>query len=51
MLVGVHPFSHQNQKKLYEYIMTKKIIFPDPEKHKIRVSEVAKDLIQKVLFW
>lgn len=49
MLVGVPPFYHQNQNTMYQFITSKAVIFPDPIKHKISVSEPAKDLILKLL--
>jgi serum/glucocorticoid-regulated kinase 2 len=48
MLVGVPPFYHQNQNTMYDLITTRPVIFPDPAKHHITVSEPAKDLIIKV---
>ncbi len=48
MLVGVPPFYHQNQNTMYQYITSRSVIFPDPVKHKITVSDLAKDLITKV---
>ena len=48
MLVGVPPFYHQNQNTMYQYITTNAVMFPDPIKHKISVSDAAKDLISKV---
>ena len=35
---------------MYQYITTKNIIFPDPKKYNIYLSDEAKDLIRKVLF-
>jgi serum/glucocorticoid-regulated kinase 2 len=49
MLVGIPPFYHQNQNTMYHFITTKTVIFPDPVKHHITVSDVAKDLILKLL--
>lgn len=49
MLVGVPPFYHQNQNTMYQYITSKSVIFPDPVKHHISVSDAAKDLILRVL--
>jgi len=50
MMVGVPPFYHQNQHTMYQYITSRAVIFPDPIKHKITVSEPAKDIISKVFF-
>ena len=50
MMVGVPPFYHQNQNTMYQYITSRALIFPDPIKHKITVSDSAKDIISKVLF-
>ena len=49
MLVGVPPFYHQNQHTMYQFIVSKAVVFPDPIKHKITVSDPAKDLISKLL--
>ena len=49
MLVGIPPFYHQNMHTMYQYITTKNIIFPDPKKYDINISETAKDLINKLL--
>ncbi len=48
MMVGVPPFYHQNQNTMYQYITSRAVIFPDPIKHKITVSDPAKDIISKV---
>lgn len=48
MLVGIPPFYHHNQLTMYQYITSRAVVFPDPIKHKITVSPIAKDLILKV---
>ncbi len=48
MLIGIPPFYHQNQHVMYQYITTKNIIFPDPKKYNIHISEEAKQIISKV---
>jgi serum/glucocorticoid-regulated kinase 2 len=48
MLVGVPPFYHQNQNTMYQFILTRGVIFPTPEKHHITVSDNAKDIISRV---
>eukprot|EP00831_Metopus_contortus_P054339 TRINITY_DN4571_c0_g2_i1.p1 TRINITY_DN4571_c0_g2~~TRINITY_DN4571_c0_g2_i1.p1 ORF type:complete len:352 (-),score=64.17 TRINITY_DN4571_c0_g2_i1:28-1083(-) len=49
MLVGITPFFDQNDKALFNNIVTAKVRFPDPEKSKITLSDKAKDLIEKLL--
>eukprot|EP01022_Parablepharisma_sp_SALTPOND_P013318 TRINITY_DN1774_c3_g1_i1.p3 TRINITY_DN1774_c3_g1~~TRINITY_DN1774_c3_g1_i1.p3 ORF type:complete len:406 (-),score=68.49 TRINITY_DN1774_c3_g1_i1:169-1386(-) len=49
MLVGVPPFHSKNQHILFQYITTKDIIFPDPKRYNIIISEEAKDIIKKLL--
>jgi serine/threonine protein kinase len=49
MIVGIPPFFHRNKHKMYHFIKESKVNFPDPVKHKITVSEEAKDLICKLL--
>jgi len=49
MIVGIPPFFHRNKHKMYHFIKESKVNFPDPVKHKISVSEEAKDLICKLL--
>jgi len=39
----------KNHHKLGKMIKTAKIIFPDPIKHKIEMSEEMKDFIEKLL--
>jgi len=41
----------KNHHKLGKMIKTAKIIFPDPIKHKIEMSEEMKDFIEKLLDW
>lgn len=49
MIVGIPPFFHKNKHKMYHFIKESKVNFPDPERHKISVSEDAKDLIVNLL--
>lgn len=49
MLIGIPPFYHKNKQKMYRMIKEKDPRFPDPTKHGIGVSEVAEDLIKKLL--
>ena len=48
MATGRPPFMHKNHHTLGNLIRTAAIVFPDPEKHKIYMSESLKDLITKV---
>ena len=47
MTTGRPPFMNGNHQKLGKLIRTGKIIFPDPIKHGIEMSENLKDLIKK----
>ncbi len=49
MIVGIPPFFHKNKNKMYHFIKESKVNFPDPERHKIFVSDNAKDLILRLL--
>ena len=49
MIVGIPPFFHRNKNNMYKFIKESKVNFPDPVKHKITVSEDAKDLIIRLL--
>jgi serum/glucocorticoid-regulated kinase 2 len=49
MIVGIPPFFHRNKHRMYHFIKESKVNFPDPERHKISVSENARDLIVKLL--
>ena len=49
MIVGFPPFYHKNQSTMYELIEKFPVKFPDPDKHKILMSEEVKDLITKLL--
>lgn len=49
MIVGIPPFFHRNKHRMYHFIKESKVNFPDPERHKITVSDLAKDLINKLL--
>ena len=49
MLLGIPPFRNKNQHVLFQYITTKEVLFPDPKKYNINISEEAKDVIRKLL--
>ena len=49
MFVGIPPSFHRNKHRMYHFIKESKVNFPDPERHKITVSETAMDLILKLL--
>lgn len=49
MLVGIPPFFHKNKHRMYFLIKESPVNFPDPVKHNIDVSPLAKDLIRKLL--
>jgi serine/threonine protein kinase len=48
MVTGRPPFMHKNHHQLGIMIKNSPIIFPDPVKHRICMSEELKDLIVKV---
>jgi len=50
MLVGITPYFAPDLQILKEHIACKPLKFPDPIKHHIFVSDLAIDLITKVLF-
>ena len=51
MIVGFPPFytGSNNNLKMYELIKKKPVYFPDPEKHKIYMTDECKDFIGKLL--
>jgi serine/threonine protein kinase len=51
MIVGFPPFytGSNNNLKMYELIKKKPVYFPDPQRHKIKMSEECKDFISKLL--
>lgn len=49
MATGRPPFMHKNHHSLGQLIRSGNIIFPDPERHKIFMSDALKDLITKLL--
>lgn len=49
MATGRPPFLNKSHHKLGLLIRTGKIVFPDPVKHKIFMSDSLKDLILKLL--
>ena len=48
MLVGIPPFYHKNRNLMFEIICKLEVRFPDPERHKIEMSDEVKDLIRGV---
>jgi hypothetical protein len=52
MIVGFPPFytGSNNNLKMYELIKKKPVYFPDPARHKIKMSEECKDFITKVIY-
>jgi hypothetical protein len=53
MIVGFPPFytGSNNNLKMYELIKKKPVYFPDPQRHKITMSDDCKDFISKVIYW
>jgi serum/glucocorticoid-regulated kinase 2 len=49
MITGRPPFMHSNQNKLANLIKSGNVIFPDPVRHNIPMSDNVKDLISKLL--
>ena len=49
MLTGIPPFYDKNRNLMFLNIEKAQIRWPDPERHGISVSEVAKDIILKLL--
>jgi serine/threonine protein kinase len=51
MIVGFPPFytGNSNNLKMYELIKRKPVYFPDPTRHKIKMSDECKDFITKLL--
>ena len=49
MATGRPPFMNKSHHKLGILIRTGRIVFPDPIKHKIYMSEELKDIITKLL--
>lgn len=49
ILVGVPPFFHKNQYRMFFLIKESPCIFPDEKAYGIKISEKGKDLIQKLL--
>jgi len=49
MATGRPPFMHKNHFTLGNLIRTATIIFPDPVKHQIIMSDTLKDLISRLL--
>lgn len=47
MIVGFPPFytGNNNNLKMYELIKKKPVYFPDPQRHKIKMSDECKDFI------
>lgn len=51
MIIGIPPFYNKNKHQMYFLIQHAPIRWPDREKHGIEVSDVAKDLIFRVLMF
>ena len=49
MLTGVPPFYDKNRNQMFYKIEQAELRWPDKKKHGVEVSEVAKDLIEKLL--
>mmetsp|Transcript_42273 Transcript_42273/g.40498 ORF Transcript_42273/g.40498 Transcript_42273/m.40498 type:complete len:121 (+) Transcript_42273:1249-1611(+) len=51
MIVGFPPFytGSNNNQKMYDLIKKKPVYFPDPQRHKITMSDECKDFISKLL--
>ena len=49
MLIGIPPFYDKNRNVMFLNIEQAKLRWPDPERHGIKISAVAKDLISKLL--
>ena len=48
MIIGIPPFYHKNKHHMYMLITEAPVKYPDPVKHGIKISDEAKDLINKV---
>ena len=49
LLVGVSPFYNRNRNVMLSKIKASRVVFPDPKKFKISISEDCKDFICKLL--
>lgn len=49
MLVGCPPFYHKNQHQMYKKIKENQVKWPNPERIGFTVSDVAKDLVTRLL--
>jgi hypothetical protein len=49
MIIGIPPFYDKNRNQMFLNIENAPIRWPDLNKHGIAISEVAKDLITKLL--
>lgn len=49
MLIGIPPFYHHKQHRMYRMIRKHQVNYPDEKKHGIYVSDDAKELIDKLL--
>lgn len=49
LVTGRSPFKHKNDRKLRKLITRGKFPWPDPEKHKIMLSDEVQDIIKKLL--
>jgi len=49
ILVGIPPFFHKNKPAMFHMIKENNVTYPDPVRHKICVSPLAQDLINRLL--
>ena len=49
IIIGVTPFFSSHQHKMFFLIANGPVRWPNPERHKIYVSEEAKDLVNRLL--
>ena len=49
MLIGIPPFFDMNINLMFKSIRYAKVTYPIPERHKIKISLEAQDLINKLL--
>ena len=49
MIVGFPPFYSKQPSKIYELVRTKEVLFPDPERHYIYMSDSCKHFISACL--
>ena len=49
MLVGIPPFYHHKQHRMYRMIRKHSVNYPEVDKHGFTISDDAKDIINKLL--